>query len=221
MKQLAQKTIVYGGITLALYIIFFLFLDKEISIYVNTHLSGTLIQQIGTQISSLAFGDYYRLILALCFILIIINALTGFLSKKWTKYLLYICVSLCIAIVLGDGIKFLMGRYRPIMAFEQDLYGLHFFSSQWELNSSPSGHSIRAFTLLTCLSLLIRRLTPVFITIAIIIGLSRIIVTAHYPGDVIFGAYIGIFTAVWVYYYFGFKTYPASDGGMNDRISPE
>lgn len=216
MKQLARKTLFYGGIMLVLYMIFFLFFDKELSHYVYAHLAGTPAQQLAGTISLLAYGGCYKLIIAICFILIVMNALTGFLSAKWTKFVLFICVSLCIAIVLGDGIKYLLGRYRPIMGFEQDLYGFHFFSSKWELNSSPSGHTIRAFTLFTSLSLLIRRLTPIFITVAIIIGISRVIVTAHYPGDVIFGAYIGVFTSMWVYYYSGFKPYP-TDGSQIDH----
>jgi membrane-associated phospholipid phosphatase len=88
------------------------------------------------------------------------------------------------------------------MLFDHNLYGLHFFSSEWALNSSPSGHTIRAFSLLTALSMLYRRFTVVFIFIALLIGASRVAVTAHYPSDVLFGAFIGIFTAVWTYQYF-------------------
>nr|NQU92588.1 phosphatase PAP2 family protein [Bacteroidota bacterium] len=206
MKQLANKTLMYGGIALVLYLVFFLFLDNDISNYINDHLAGTKLQDLGTAISTMAFGAYYRLVLAIGFILIGLNARIGFLTPKWSRYLLFICVTVSIAIVFGDGIKYFLGRYRPIMSFENGLYGLHFFSSEWELNSSPSGHSIRAFALLTCLSLLFRRLTPVFIGLAVLIGLSRIIVTAHYPGDVIFGAYIGIVISFWVYKYFSFNS---------------
>ena len=88
------------------------------------------------------------------------------------------------------------------MLFNHNLYGLHFFSSEWSLNSTPSGHSIRAFSLLTALSMLYRRFTIFFIFIALLIGASRVAVTAHYPSDVLFGAFIGIFTAVWIYQYF-------------------
>jgi hypothetical protein len=31
-------------------------------------------------------------------------------------------------------LKYLLGRYRPIMLFEHSLYGLNFFSSEWALN---------------------------------------------------------------------------------------
>jgi membrane-associated phospholipid phosphatase len=107
-----------------------------------------------------------------------------------------------IAIIIGDGLKYLLGRHRPVMLFDHNLYGLKFFSSEWALNSSPSGHTIRAFSLLTALSMVYRRFTVVFILIALLIGASRVAVTAHYPSDVLFGALIGILTSVWTYQYF-------------------
>jgi len=107
-----------------------------------------------------------------------------------------------IALVIGDGLKYLLGRYRPIMLFEQDLYGLSFFSTEWAMNSTPSGHTLRAFAILTALSILFRRFTFVFISIAVLIGVSWVAVTAHYPSDVVFGAFIGVFTALWGYKYF-------------------
>ena len=59
--------------------------------------------------------------------------------------------------------------------------------------------------------MLYRRFTAVFISIALLIGVSRIVVTAHYPSDVVFGAFIGIFTALWTYkYFFG------TEGGINE-----
>ncbi len=121
------------------------------------------------------------------------------LKKRWTRSLLYICLSAAIAIIVGDGLKYLLARYRPVMLFEHNLYGLHFFSSEWDMNSTPSGHTIRAFSILTALSMLFRRFTILFITIAVLVGLSRIAVTAHYPSDVVFGAFVGIFIALWTY----------------------
>lgn len=158
----------------------------------------------------MANGSYVRLGIALCLILIVICDFG--LKRRWTRFLLYICISGAIAIVIGDGLKYLLGRYRPIMLFEQNLYGLHFFSTEWALNSTPSGHTLRAFSFLTALSMLYRRFTVVFISIAILIGVSRVVVTAHYPSDVVFGAFIGVFTALWVYKYFFGKDRESNKG---------
>lgn len=200
MENLFKRTAIAAGISGIMYLILFYFFDRTIDLWIHNNWSNTWLFQLGTYISYLANGDFIKLGIALCFILIIIS--DSDLEKRWTRCLLYICISGSVAIIIGDGCKYLLGRYRPIMLFEDNLYGLHFFSSKWALNSTPSGHTVRAFAILTALSLLSRRFTVVFISVAVLIGASRVAVTAHYPSDVLFGAFIGIFTATWTYKYF-------------------
>ena len=200
MEDLFKKTAITAGIAAILYLILFAFFDRPIDLWVHNNYANTWVFQVGTFISSLARGVYIRLGLALCFIFILIS--DPEIKRRWTRYVLYICVSGAIAIIIGDGLKYFLGRYRPIMLFEHNLYGLHFFSTEWAQNSTPSGHTVRAFSLLTALSLLYRRFTVVFISVAGLIGASRVMVTDHYPSDVLFGAFIGIFTALWTYKFF-------------------
>jgi len=200
MEGLYRKTAVSAVITTILYLIFFIFFDRAIDLWVHNSCSKTWFPQLGDYISCLANGSFVRLGLSLCFILILVC--DSGKKKRWAKLLLYICISGAIAIVIGDGLKYLFGRYRPVMLFEDNLYGLHFFSTKWAMHSTPSGHTIRAFSILTALSILYRRFTGIFISLAVLIGASRVFVTAHYPSDVLFGAFIGIFTSVWTYKYF-------------------
>jgi membrane-associated phospholipid phosphatase len=97
------------------------------------------------------------------------------------------------------------------MLFQDNLYGLQFFSAKWEFNSTPSGHTLRAFALFTALALLFRRGAAVFLAFGALIGTSRVIITDHYPSDVLLGAFIGIFTALWTYKYFFPANHPAAD----------
>jgi membrane-associated phospholipid phosphatase len=203
MEDLWKKTAISAAIAAMIYLILYFFFDKPIDLWFHNNYSNTWLHNLGTDISNLAKGDYIKLIFAISFILIIIS--DSIIKKQWTRYLLYICISGSIAIIISDGLKFFLGRYRPIMLFEHNLYGLHFFSSKWVLNSTPSGHTVRAFSILTALSLLFRPFTVVFISVAVLIGASRVVVTAHYPSDVVFGAFIGIFAAVWTYKYFFVK----------------
>jgi membrane-associated phospholipid phosphatase len=200
MEGLSKKTAITAGITGIIYVVLFLFVDRAVDLWIHNNCANTWLPQLGSYISYLAKGEFITLGLAVGFILIII--IDPGLSRRWTKNLLFICISGSIAIIIGGGLKYLLGRYRPIMLFEDNLYGLHFFSAKWALNSTPSGHTIRAFSILTALSLLYRRFTVVFISVAVLIGASRVAVTAHYPSDVLLGAFIGIFTAAWTYQYF-------------------
>jgi membrane-associated phospholipid phosphatase len=203
MRGLLKKTLVLAGITAIIYVLLYFFADKAVDLWVHHHYASGKVHQYGTYISYLATGVYVKLGLTLGFLFIILY--DPGLEKRWVRNLLYICVSGALAIIIGEGFKYLLGRYRPVMFFKHKLYGLHFFASQWDLHSTPSGHTLRAFALLTALSLVYRRLAVVFLFLALLIGVSRVAVTAHYPSDVLFGAFIGIFTAIWTYRYFGLR----------------
>ena len=200
MEKLFRKTVIAAGISAVVYLVLFFFCDRAVDLWVFHTLVNTEIFRLAKTISCAVNGSYVMLAMAVCFIMII--AIDPDFKKQKTRNLLYICVSCSIAIIIGEGLKFLLARARPIMLFEHNIYGLTFFSSKWVLNSTPSGHTFRAFSILTALSLLYRRGTVVFISVAILMGASRVFVTAHYPSDVLFGAFIGIFTAAWVYRYF-------------------
>jgi len=199
-EGLLRKTAISAVIGFFTYLVLFIYFDRAIDLWIHINYSKTWLPHAGNYISYLADGSFVGLGIALCFILVLVGDYR--LKKRWSKYTLYICICVVIAIIIGDGFKYLLGRYRPVMLFDHNLYGLHFFSSEWALNSTPSGHTIRAFSLLTALSMLYRRFTVYFISLALLIGTSRVAVTAHYPSDVLFGAFIGIFTAVWTYQYF-------------------
>lgn len=203
IKNLAGKTAGSFAIAAVVYCVLFFFVDRPVVLWVHEHWGNAWPHDLGKSFSFLVTGSFIRLGIGLGFILVI--AVDSGLNKRWSRMLLYLCVSGAVAIALGDGLKFLLGRHRPVMLFDQNLYGLTFFTKGWEQNSTPSGHTIRAFSLLTGLSLLYRRFAAGFLTVAALIGISRVLVTDHYPSDVLFGAFIGIFTALWAYTYFSFQ----------------
>jgi membrane-associated phospholipid phosphatase len=122
-------------------------------------------------------------------------------NKLWSMRFLFLFISISASGLISMLIKWLAGRYRPIM-LEKGFFGFNFFGVGYELTSFPSGHSITAFSLAAAISILFPRAgIPAFI-IAISIGISRIIITAHYLGDVIGGAGIGILCTLAVKYFF-------------------
>ena len=107
--------------------------------------------------------------------------------------------------IVNTAIKWLAGRHRPKNLFDHDLYGFSFFGMGYELTSFPSGHTSVVFCIATAISILFPRLClPVFIT-ALIIGMSRVIITSHFLSDVISGAGVGIISAIVVKYCFDQK----------------
>jgi membrane-associated phospholipid phosphatase len=98
--------------------------------------------------------------------------------------------------IVANIVKFLVGRLRPKMFFEKGLYGFDPFHVGYEFNSLPSGHATTVFAIATTCSIYWPKYRIFFFILAAIVALSRLVLTAHYLGDVLLGACIGTMTAV-------------------------
>ena len=117
--------------------------------------------------------------------------------------------------LITDLIKPVVGRLRPNLLMEADLYGFHPFRIGYDYNSLPSGHATTVFALAAALSLFFPRWRLPLFSFAVVVGLSRIIVGAHYPSDVLAGAYVGVMTVfllLVVCRHRGYRLDPAEDG---------
>lgn len=94
-------------------------------------------------------------------------------------------------------LKRIVGRARPVIAGD-DAFLYKFFLWRVEYASFPSGHATTAFAVAVAFGVLWPRLRPLLWTYAIAIALSRVIVTAHHPSDVVAGAIAGAIGALLV-----------------------
>lgn len=108
--------------------------------------------------------------------------------------------------VVGAGVvarvlKIFIGRQRPVFFESLELTGFFPPQLKWEFNSMPSGHTTVSFAALVMIGMLAPKYKPLTWGLAIVIGVSRIAVGAHWPSDVIFGAFIGMVVADVVKWY--------------------
>lgn len=123
----------------------------------------------------------------------------SFARARWKTYRPHLWFILCSAIIgpgiINFGLKFLVHRPRP-----GDGLGftpLFRIGPSIHDNGFPSGHTAGAFILFT-LVYLVPRSRPVlrmiagsiFLAWGTVVGLARVVWGAHYPSDVLFGAFI-------------------------------
>ncbi len=121
--------------------------------------------------------------------------LEDFLQKTKTSYAFFIFCSVFFACAVIGVLKVLIGRARPVLFEALDITGFYPPSFDWVFNSMPSGHATATFAGLVMLGLLMPRAKPFTWTLATVVGLSRVVAGAHWPTDVILGAFVGMVAA--------------------------
>jgi membrane-associated phospholipid phosphatase len=99
-------------------------------------------------------------------------------------------------------IKRMIGRARPLVGGSLDPFLYSPFVWRAEYAGMPSGHATTAFAALVAFGTLWPRARTLWLIYALLIAVSRVVVTAHYPTDVLAGALVGIAGAVVVRHYF-------------------
>lgn len=120
-------------------------------------------------------------------------------------------------------IKRLIGRARPLVGGSLDPFLYSPFVWRADYAGMPSGHATTAFAALVAFGTLWPRSRTLWLIYALLIAISRVVVTAHYPSDVLAGALVGIAGAVMVRHYFaqrrlGFAVGP--DGTIHQYAGP-
>lgn len=117
------------------------------------------------------------------------------IEKTKTSYAFFIFCAVLGACAVAWVLKVMLGRMRPVFYETLGDTGFYPWRMGWEFHSMPSGHAVASFAGLVMLGLLVPRIKWATWTIAIIIGASRVCYGAHWPSDVILGAFIGMVAA--------------------------
>jgi membrane-associated phospholipid phosphatase len=122
--------------------------------------------------------------------------------------------------IVSTLVKRWIGRVRPSAAGP---FAYEPFSWRPEYASFPSGHATTAFAALVAFGLVFPRIRPLLWLYALLVAASRVIVSAHYPSDVIAGAAFGAFGALLVRDWFAARRlgfFVAPDGTVHTMAGP-
>lgn len=125
--------------------------------------------------------------------------------------------------IATNAVKYVIGRARPFVGGSPDAFLYAPFTGTAAYASMPSGHATTALSVLVAFGILWPRLRPYLLIYALLICVSRVVVTAHHPSDVMGGAVMGGLGALLVARYFaqrglGFSIRP--DGSLHGYPGP-
>lgn len=109
-----------------------------------------------------------------------------------------IFITVAAAGLADDALKIIFGRARPPLWLAGDVSGFGFFRFGSKFASFPSGHTTTSVAAALAFSALAPRAWPLFFLAAAAIAASRIVLGVHYLSDVIAGAALGAYVAVFV-----------------------
>ncbi len=139
-------------------------------------------------------SKWYLIVFALFFLLFRYI----FRLREAANRFLYLFLAVAGSGLIVDVLKFVFGRARPKLFFEQNIYGIKLLGTEHLYYSLPSGHSATAFSLAVGATLFFPRFAlPLFLA-AFLIAFSRIAISVHYLSDTVAGAYIGVVFALWL-----------------------
>lgn len=105
-------------------------------------------------------------------------------------------------VLAGEVIKWIAGRGRPFVGGKANPFNFVPFAGAEPYASLPSAHAITAFALAFAVGAVWPRARAAMLVYAVLIAISRLVLLAHHPSDVVAGALIGVVGAMFVRYWF-------------------
>ena len=112
-----------------------------------------------------------------------------------SNYALAFIACLLAGSAILHGMKLVIGRRRPRDDMEMNKYGFVWFRFRLAFNSFPSGHALTIMCVAAIATAAVPVLAPLWFALALWLGLTRALLTAHFLSDVFIGAGIGLLAA--------------------------
>jgi undecaprenyl-diphosphatase len=121
---------------------------------------------------------------------------------RWATYLEFLFLAVLTPVLAGEIVKWIVGRGRPFVGGGADVFTFSHFAGSEAYASFPSAHAITSFALAFAVSAIWPQARLAMSGYAVLIAVSRLVLLAHHPSDVVAGALIGVAGAMLVRYWF-------------------
>src|SRR5882672_8560037 len=114
----------------------------------------------------------------------------------------FIFCAVAVPVLVSEVIKWIVGRGRPFVGGEANVFNFSHFAGTPAYSSFPSGHATTAFALAVAVAAVWPGSRMAMVVYALIIAATRLVLLAHHPSDVVAGALVGVIGAMLVRYWF-------------------
>jgi membrane-associated phospholipid phosphatase len=121
-------------------------------------------------------------------------------KKEWAKKTFFLWLCVVIPATICTVLKLLLGRARPELLINDHMYGFYGFNSHHAFWSMPSGHTTTVMGLAFGLSILYPRYRYVYLSIALIVALMRVLLLDHYLSDVLVASLLAFYEVALISY---------------------
>ena len=135
----------------------------------------------------------------------------------------FIFFAVAVSNLVTEVLKYCIGRGRPFVGGEANAFHFSHFAGNPAYYSFPSGHATTAFALALAVSAIWPQARVAMAIYALIIAMSRLVLLAHHPSDVVAGAMVGIVGTVFVRYWFAARRLGFAiqrDGSIVSLVGP-
>jgi membrane-associated phospholipid phosphatase len=182
----------------------YVMLDRPLARWLKAHMGGEF-EGFWKTITHLGLGGVWMIPAGVLTLGLILSSLAAPGPEKrarlrraaWVPGFLFLAMA--ISGIAGNVIKMLVGRTRPAALFDSNIYDFVPLTRGYLTNSFPSGHAQASFAAMTALALIFPRYDLAFITVALLVGLSRVLTTVHFLSDVVAGAWLGTMVTLALY----------------------
>jgi membrane-associated phospholipid phosphatase len=117
-------------------------------------------------------------------------------------HLQFLFFAVLVPVLTGEVVKWIVGRGRPFVGGEANVFNFVHFAGTEAYASFPSAHAVTSAALAVAVAAVWPQARVAMIVYAVLIAMSRLVLLAHHPSDVVAGALIGVVGAMVVRYWF-------------------
>jgi membrane-associated phospholipid phosphatase len=204
-RRWARRTLVLGMIsTVVIVALVFAFDVIEIGLMPPRGTAGLWPVRILTDFgkSGYVLWSLAGILLAIALISPLLRGTSRGILISFGTRILFIFFAILVPVLAGEIVKGIIGRGRPFVGGQANAFNFSHFTWAESYASFPSGHAIASVALAFAVTTVWPRLRIPMAIYAIVIIITRLVLLAHHPSDVVAGALTGIIGAMFVRYWF-------------------